>query len=103
MSEKDIQAAIIQYLEIKRIFHYRNNTGAFVRPDTKSFYRFGVPGAPDVICVINGKFIGIEVKRPGGKQSAHQQGFQASLEQAGGIYILAYSLDDVIQALKSIP
>jgi hypothetical protein len=52
--------------------------------------------------VINGVYVGIEVKRPGGKQSDHQKHFQESLEAAGGRYILARSLDDVIQGLGPI-
>lgn len=43
--------------------------------------------------------MGIEVKAPKGKQSDHQKGFQSKLEGAGGKYILAYSLEEVIAAL----
>jgi hypothetical protein len=49
--------------------------------------------------VINGQYVGIEVKAPKGKQSEHQKEFQRKLEAAGGRYILAYSLDDVISEL----
>lgn len=60
------------------------------------FVRFGAPGSPDIICVVKGQCVGIEVKRPAGKQNKNQVKFQAELERAGGKYILAYSLDDVI-------
>jgi hypothetical protein len=43
------------------------------------------------------QFVGLEIKRPGGKQSEHQISFQKRLEAAGGKYTLAYSLDDVIE------
>jgi hypothetical protein len=36
--------------------------------------------------VINGQFVGIEVKAPIGKQSENQKEFQAQLEAAGGKY-----------------
>jgi len=49
--------------------------------------------------VIDGQYVGIEVKGPKGKQSAHQKEFQKKLEAAGGKYILAYSLEDVIGVL----
>jgi hypothetical protein len=95
MRESDTQRAILDYLALKRIFHYRNNSGAF--KDTQNhFYRFGELSSPDIICVINGLFVGIEVKAPKSKQSEHQVEFQRQLEMAGGKYILAYSLDDVI-------
>jgi hypothetical protein len=38
----------------------------------------------------------IEVKGPKGKQSEYQKKFQRRLEDAGGKYILAHSLEDAI-------
>jgi hypothetical protein len=66
----------------------------------KWFVRFGAVGAPDIICVIKGQYVGIEVKAPTGKQSDHQKAFQQALEAAGGRYVLAYSLDDAIRQLS---
>ena len=60
------------------------------------FMRFGAVGSPDIICVIAGQFVGIEVKGPTGEQSDHQKEFQKNLEAAGGKYILAYDLDHII-------
>ena len=96
--ESHIQKAIVEYLEYRDIFHYRNNSGAFKREDGH-FYRFGAKGSPDIVCVIDGKFVGIEVKRYGGKQSDYQKDFQSNLEAAGGRYLLAYSVEDVHNAL----
>jgi hypothetical protein len=50
--------------------------------------------------VVNGQYVGIEVKAPKGKQSEHQQEFQKQLEAAGGKYVLVYSLEDVIEYLS---
>jgi hypothetical protein len=71
-------------------------------PRQKHFYRFGALGSPDIICVIEGQFVGIEVKAPKGKQSEHQKEFRKKLEAAGGKYLLTYSLDDVIDGLNKI-
>jgi predicted LPLAT superfamily acyltransferase len=98
VKEAPIQRAILDYLTLKRIFHYRNNSGAFV-DSQKHFYRFGALGSPDIICVIKGQFVGIEVKTLKGKQSDHQKEFQERLEAAGGRYLLARSLDDVMKCL----
>jgi predicted LPLAT superfamily acyltransferase len=95
MKESDTQRQILHYLALKRIFHYRNNSGAFV-DSQRHFYRFGAVGSPDMVYVVNGQYVGIEVKAPKGKQSEHQKEFQKQLEVAGGRYILAHSLDDVI-------
>jgi hypothetical protein len=48
---------------------------------------------------VEGQFIGIEVKAPKGKQSENQKEFQRQLEAVGGRYILAYSVDDVMNFL----
>lgn len=101
MKESDIQRQILDYLALRRVFHYRNNSGAF-KDTAGHFYRFGALGSPDIICVIAGQFVGIEVKAPKGKQSDHQKEFQNKLEAAGGSYVLAYSLDDVTDALAKI-
>jgi hypothetical protein len=98
MNESYTQRQILDYLTLKGIFHYRNNSGAFKRDDGH-FYRFGALGSPDIICVINGQFVGIEVKAPKGKLRDSQVEFQMNLEAAGGKYILAYSLDEVILAI----
>lgn len=99
--EKDIQKQILQYLEIKRIFHFRNNSGAVkgMYNGKARFLRFGAVGSPDIICIKGGQFIGIEVKRPGTYQSVAQKAFQTAVEEAGGRYILARSLDEIINAL----
>jgi hypothetical protein len=39
------------------------NSGAFDN-GKGGFYRFGALGAPDIICVIAGQYVGIEVKAP---------------------------------------
>src|ERR1019366_1115246 len=89
--------AILDYLVLRHIFHYRNNSGAFKRDDGH-FYRFGATGSPDIVCVIKGQYVGVEVKAPNGKQCEHQKAFQDELERTEGQYILAYSLEDVLNS-----
>jgi Holliday junction resolvase len=93
----ELVRACEQYLEIKRIFHYRNNSGA-VKMAHGAFVRFGAAGSPDIIAVKDGRYIGIECKMGTGRQSESQKNFQAALEQAGGRYILARSIDDLVAA-----
>ena len=56
----------------------------------------GTPGSPDIVCVIEGQFVGIEVKDEKGKLNPNQVAFKERLEAAGGKYVLARSVDDVI-------
>lgn len=90
IKESDIQRSILDWLAYQRIFHYRNNSGGF-KDTSQHFYRFGATGSPDIVCVIEGKFIGIEVKASNGRQSDAQKDFQQRLEAAGGLYVLARS------------
>jgi hypothetical protein len=98
-AQQQIVQQILSYLASKGIFHYRQKSGA-VSSSQGGFHRFGTVGSPDIVCVIKGRYLGIEVKTPVGKQTEHEKEFQNKLEQAGGMYILAYSLDDVIKSLE---
>jgi hypothetical protein len=101
MTEKELQKLILDYLAVKRIFHYRNNSGVMFSEykGKKRMVRFGATGSPDIIVVQNGIYVGIEVKNATSVQNEAQVEFQQALEKAGGRYILARSLDDVIQNL----
>jgi hypothetical protein len=48
------------------------------------FFRFGAVGSPDIIAVVRGQYIGIEVKSSDGSQSESQQKVEAELTKAGG-------------------
>jgi hypothetical protein len=63
VKESEIQRQILDYLALKRIFNYRQNSGAF-HNGKGGFYRFGALGAPDIVCVIAGQYVRIEVKAP---------------------------------------
>lgn len=94
--EAMIVKACLASLAAAGLFFYRNNTGAF-RGEYKGkrrFVRFGTPGAPDIVVVHKGRYVGIEAKRPGGKLSDDQRRFGAELEAAGGVYAIVASLDD---------
>lgn len=86
MKESATQKAILEWLAWKHIFHYRNNCGGLPMESKGQRYyvRFGTLGTPDIVCVINGQYVGIEVKAPKGKQSDKQKEFQRRLEEARG-------------------
>lgn len=100
--EKDVQNAILEWLTWQKphlkLHFYRNNTGGF-KDARGHFYRFGALGSPDIVVIKDGRYIGIECKASNGKQSEHQFKFQQDLEDAGGLYILAHTLDDVIRII----
>jgi len=56
-------------------------------------------GICDRIAIYKGRFVAIETKAPGKKPSDAQKEFLREVEEAGGIAIVAYSPEDVIEAL----
>lgn len=71
----------------------------------RRYIHCGTPGWADRIGIIlrgknAGKFIGIEVKKPGGKQEPEQIKFQTMIELAGGFYLLVESVEQAIQRLE---
>ena len=96
LKERDIQAAIINYLSLfDHVRVFRINVGAVKFQDR--FVRFGPKGMSDLIGIVqpSGRFLAIEVKTPTGKQTDHQAAFQRTITEMGGIYVLARSIDDV--------
>lgn len=57
-------------------------------------------GIPDRMAVKDGRFYGIEVKTPKGRMSPYQQEFKRRLEEAGGVYIEARALEDVMSVFS---
>lgn len=56
---------------------------------------FQKSGVPDILACINGKCVGIEVKRPGGVVSELQKYNIEKIQAAGGVAFVAYSVEDV--------
>lgn len=98
MKETDIQRQCLDYLSARHLFHFRCNSG--MAKVGKRYIRYGVSGCPDIICVIKGQFVGVEVKDADGKQSHDQWIFQQDLERAGGRYLLVRSVEELEAALK---
>lgn len=98
--ESNIQLAICDYLALKKVFFWRQNTTPVFDTKTK-FYRpmpkYSMRGVPDIIIIKNGKFIGLEVKRPKGKQSDSQLEFQKNCILNKAEYFVVTSIDDVIK------
>jgi hypothetical protein len=97
MTHADLVNAIL--LEVSPLgIAWNNPTGALKVEDR--FIRYGCPGSPDILGCIKGRFVGIEAKVGKDRQSPKQQNFAAAVRAAGGVYILARSVDDVTNTLK---
>lgn len=88
--EQDIQKEIIDFLESKGFIPIKhNNIGIYARA-----------GVPDILCCSNkGRFIGIEVKRPGQKPKPIQQAFIDAINKVNGVAFYAVSVEEVQKEL----
>lgn len=101
--ESAVVAACRQTLAAWRIWHYRNNTGGMKGSHKGKgwFVRFGVPGAADIIGILSGgRFLAVECKAGKGRQSPEQEMFQRAVEEAGGVYWLVWSADELNERLE---
>jgi hypothetical protein len=92
----DLTKAIIFDIDhIRSGSAYRINNGA-VYDNKRGVYRAGVQkkGIPDIIGVIDGRFVGIEVKIGKDRQSQYQVNVQREIENAGGVYFIAKTFAD---------
>lgn len=107
--EREIQEAVLRFLAIDRrvAWHQRFNTGAtliesrdaYGKPKRR-FVRFAFPGCSDILGqLVTGHFLAVEIKRPSAKPTPDQISFLAQVEAAGGLALIARSIDDVKLAL----
>ena len=95
---------ILDYLKYKGIFCWLTNTQGNFNKFTNSYYKNPrlLSGVADIIGIKpNGILFAIECKIGKGKQTESQKEFQKNITENGGVYILAYKLEDLEQLLKS--
>jgi len=99
--EKTVVNLVKEYLSIKKMPHWRINSGA-LRNKSNRLVRFGAKGMSDIYAIgKNGVSIWIECKREsGGKLSKAQKEFLDCINRNGGIGIVVNSLDSLEKQLK---
>ena len=91
-----IQKEIIDFLDDleklakKPIYYFRSGAGAFKVEG--GFFKTGRAWCPDITLVVNGKFIGIEVKAPKKQQSKNQVEAEKQIKFAGAEYYVVFSV-----------
>jgi len=84
--EQSIQRAILDYLRWRHIPCYKHQNAGIMKRDG-SYIPTHTRGVSDIIGCIpkTGRFLAIEVKRPGGKPTLEQQQFIDTINEAGEI------------------
>jgi hypothetical protein len=69
----------------------------------KSYWmQLGAPGSPDIVGFLSdSRFLGVEVKTRTGAERVAQLAMRAKVETAGGVWIVARSVDEMLAALKA--
>jgi hypothetical protein len=96
---------MFEWLAIKKYFFYRsNNIPVYSRNNAgymafRKLPKFTPRGIPDIVIVREGKYIGVECKRPGAALRPEQADFGTNLVLNGGFYYVVHSLEE----LQAIP
>ena len=80
----------------------RNNTGA-TKTKSGGFVVYGLgKGGADIVGVVYGYPVAIEVKKPGEKQRPEQRAWQEDWERAGGVYVVMTSQEQALELLSMV-
>ncbi len=105
MTEGDIMREIMIALSAAGALIFRNNCGVLLDRNGRPV-KFGLAvGSGDLIGIWppDGKFISIEVKKPGKKADPKQTAFIDAVRRKGGIAGVATSVDEALAILRSGP
>jgi len=91
IGEADVAAGVLDYLRLRGIWYFRVRGALGQRR-----------GLPDIVAIVGGRFIGIEVKRPGGRLGPHQRRELLAIVAAGGLALVAEDVAQVITALERL-
>ena len=98
--ERAVQKAVLLWIRAQGCLVAVTDAGAAYRAG--AFFGDAIPaGWPDITGLLpDGRFIGIECKAPGGRQSAVQKRMAQEIRRRRGIYILARSVEDVEKGIE---
>lgn len=90
--EKKIKQRVVAQLKALGAYYFYPVTGGY-----------GSSGVPDVVCCLNGRFVGIECKAGKGKTTALQDKNLSEIRAAGGVALVVNeeNVNQLIKILKS--
>jgi len=103
--ESQIQRAILDYLKLRGIFCWRNNSLAVPIIDKynrRHYIRTGMKGLPDIFCLLPSVLLMLEVKTARGKLSDEQKAFFEKAKELGHYCVVVKSVEDVEKILEHL-
>lgn len=100
--ENDLTNAAMQYLTMRGVYCWRNNSGAHKSDDGKRYIRYGYPGSSDILGItLDGRMVACEVKSQFGTLSSHQKAFLEEVTSRGGVGVVIKANQDWMGALDA--
>jgi hypothetical protein len=101
VKEADVMNAVFQYMAIRKIPCWRNNTGA-LENERGRFVRFGKKDSADITGIDpkTGRRIEIECKAPGKSLRPGQREFLDMINRCCGIGICVHSVEELAEQLQ---
>lgn len=88
-----------EWLAINGYFAWPNQTGAAFRDG--QFLKYGKKGSADILAVIRSRHCEFEAKTGDAVQSKNQKIHQRMVEKHGGLYLVFYSVAELIDQLTA--
>ncbi len=108
MKEREIETQILNFLKIIGIYCWKNDSVGIYDPTKKTFRTNRNPhklkGVSDILGLLNGRLLAIEVKSETGVLRPEQRIFITRVNDEGGVAFVTRSLENCIENLmKFIP
>lgn len=82
----------------------RNEVGRATAMGTSYPKLYGLgEGSPDLVCIVRGRWLGLELKTPKGRLSAAQEGCHAAWRMAGAVVVVVRSVAEAVAAVEAMP
>lgn len=104
--ESEVQRDICEALDKRGIFFWRSNNipslGRFAvdgKARFRSMPKYSAKGVSDIICIVDGRFIALEVKREGAKLRPEQSEWGSRVVMNGGEYAKVCNVEEAMAAI----
>ncbi|HXT04661.1 MAG TPA: VRR-NUC domain-containing protein [Casimicrobiaceae bacterium] len=102
--ERDVLKGVLRALELHPRVAWAARMNVVAQKIDDRFVRAGFPGLSDVVGMLrDGRFLAVEVKRPGGQPTTAQVEFLGLVSRSGGVAFVARSVEDVMRGLADEP
>jgi penicillin-binding protein-related factor A (putative recombinase) len=104
MTEKQIENEILNFLKTMGVFCWKNQSVGIFDPVKKVYRKSNnvhhIKGVADILGIIHGRFLAIEVKSETGSLTTEQKIFLKTINDEGGVAFVARSVEQTLLNLK---